>query len=288
VATEMAAPQEGVSATQYQAWAWELWKLYVATTMRGDTQPPEGVIKKLVKGLAKHQRLSRTRLRVFADYASLLHPVEGDTGDTKRLIDVVQYKTTFTKAKKLSQTGAIPVMWMKLGSENARERLLGELGVPNSVELGDDDLRALYTLETLSDERLCEVVDKAKNHLGHSWLMPQDAIDYGLKTPREKHHKKAATAEDKAYASGEHESVSYASTESLPLDTAAKRLIANGADTNTVLTFHLNVPEGYWDAVGERILMNGRGLNPESLKEVYGELETTWNFHPNNRMNPHA
>ena len=90
MATEMAAPQEGVSATQYQAWAWELWKLYVATTMRGNTDPPEGVIKKLTKGLAKHQRLSRTRLRVFADYASLLHPVEGDTGDTKRLIDVVQ------------------------------------------------------------------------------------------------------------------------------------------------------------------------------------------------------
>ena len=287
MATEMAAPQEGVSATQYQAWAWELWKLYVATTMRGDTQPPEGVIKKLAKGLTKHQRLSRTRLRVFADYASLLHPAEGDTGDTKRLIDVVQYKTTFTKAKKMSQAGAVPVMWMKLGSENARERLLSELGVPDSVELEDGDLRALYMLETLSDERLREVVDKAKSQLGHSWLMPQDAIDYGLKTPREKRHKKAATAEDKAYTSGKHESISYASTESIPLDIAAKRLVANGADANTVLSFHLNVPEGYWDAVGEKI-MNGRRLNTESLKEIYDELESTWGFHPNNRMNPHA
>ena len=117
--------------------------------------------------------------------------------------------------------------------------------------------------------------------------MPQDAIDYGLKTPREKRHKKAATAEDKAYMSGEHESISYASTESLPLDIAAKRLVANGEDTNTVLSFHLNVPEGYWDAVGEKIL-HGRRLNTESLKEIYSELENTWSFHPNNRMNPHA
>lgn len=262
------------------------WRLWMSLTERPKAKIPYRFKSLYVELL--DQQYSNERLMRCVSGAAYLPIQKRDPQDIGRLINALRYNGTEAQAISLLDSGKAEIVkweWqdeiIPLSSVHDVEEICG---IPMGLWAPDQHDYAGILIGQLDRERLEEVADLVRIHIGEDELFPSEVI---------RHHRIWSGKGDKklsakirssrdTYHSGSKESelIGHVDTEA---DPASGRLILNGCPPKKVATFHDQAPAGYWSAVMD-ILEDNLDM---ALSAIYQELEGDFDgWSPDKRVKP--
>lgn len=264
----------------------EAWKVWIQETDRPQSRSVPDPFRDEYTNQRRLKVTHEHLLRCIAG-AARTRPHMRDPLDVRRATSAMKNKGTQRAALDLlndPDAETYPWDWSEEEEENrcSFKDIEEHSGTIRNVWTPRDYESCGVLMEMLDAERLEFACRRTKLVLGQEDVSPSDVLRYSKAwSDPEASITVAQNPHRDSYGAGNSETDDVQNLD-LDLDLYAEKLLIKGAPSSVVRSYHLDVPDDYWNAVSEYL----DDHEDASIEDAYSELSSSFSWHPSDRKDP--